>query len=69
MSSLPIESINTKLEAYKLIHDSSRLFKLLYSKYGEIEDEYIKNHYIPVIFKNFLEDITEKKNLKIDYQN
>ena len=40
MTSLPIESINTKLEAYKLIHDSSRLFKLLYSKYGEIEDDY-----------------------------
>ena len=41
MNSLEIESVNTKLEAYKLIHDPTRLFNLLYSKYGDIEDDYI----------------------------
>ena len=40
MSSLSIDNVNTKLEAYKLIHDSTRLFSLLYSKYGEIEGDY-----------------------------
>ena len=32
--------INTKIEAYKLIHDPTRLFTLLFSKYGDIEDDY-----------------------------
>ena len=40
MTSLPIKSIDTKLEAYKLIHDSTRLFSLLYSKYGEIQEDF-----------------------------
>ncbi len=37
MSSL--KSVNTKLEAYKLIHDPVRLLCLLYSKYGDIEED------------------------------
>ena len=32
--------INTKLEAYKLIHDPTRLFSLLFSKYGDIDEDY-----------------------------
>ena len=35
-----ILEVNTKLEAYKLIHDPARLLSLLYSKYGDIEEDY-----------------------------
>ena len=37
MSSLTIENVNTKLEAYNLVHDPTRLLSLLFSKYGDIE--------------------------------
>ena len=37
MSSLQL--INTKLEAYKLIHDPIHLLILLYSKYSDIEED------------------------------
>ena len=50
MSSLQIESINTKLEAYKLIHDSTRLLNLLYSKYGDIEDDYFISFINQLVF-------------------
>jgi hypothetical protein len=40
MDNLRLSEINTKLEAYKLIHDPTRLFKLLYSKYGDIDEDY-----------------------------
>ena len=32
--------INTKLEAYKLIHDPTKLLSLLYSKYGDIDEDF-----------------------------
>ena len=50
MTSLEIESVNTKLEAYKLIHDPTRLFNLLYSKYGDIEDDYFISFINQLIF-------------------
>ena len=50
MNSLEIESVNTKLEAYKLIHDPTRLFNLLYSKYGDIEDDYFISFINQLIF-------------------
>ena len=31
-----INSVNTKLEAYLLIHDPLKLLKMLYSKYNDI---------------------------------
>ena len=34
-----LHTINTKLQAYKLIHDPTRLLMLLYSKYGDIEED------------------------------
>ena len=40
LSSSFIENFNTKLEAYRLIHDPTRLKSLLFSKYGEIEDDF-----------------------------
>ena len=47
-SSLP--EINTKLEAYKLIHDPAKLLFLLYSKYGDIEEDYNLLHIDQLIF-------------------
>ena len=41
LSSFYIENFNTKLEAYWLIHDPTRLITLLFSKYGEIEKDFI----------------------------
>ena len=35
-----LKKVNTKLEAYKLVHDPTRLFVLLYSKYGDIDEDY-----------------------------
>ena len=37
---MTLSTVNTKLEAYKLVHDPARLFSLLFSKYGEIEEDY-----------------------------
>ena len=35
-----LKKVNTKLEAYKLVHDPTRLFVLLYSKYGDIDEDF-----------------------------
>ena len=35
-----ILNIDTKLEAYKLVYDPTRLLCLLYTKYGDIEEDY-----------------------------
>ena len=40
LSSSFIEQFNTKYEAYRLIHDPTRLLSLLYSKYGDIEEDF-----------------------------
>ena len=48
---LSIENVNTKLEAYKLVHDPTRLLSLLYSKYGDIEEDYYL-YYTNQIFYN-----------------
>ena len=37
---MTIEEVDTKLEAYKLIHDPTKLLSLLYSKYGDIEEDF-----------------------------
>ena len=37
---MSFQIIDTKLEAYKLIHDPTRLLSLLYSKYVDIEEDY-----------------------------
>ena len=38
MSSV-LSEVNTKLKAYKLIHEPIRLLFLLYTKYGDIEED------------------------------
>ena len=40
LSSSFIEQVNTKYEAYRLIHDPTRLISLLFSKYGDIEEDF-----------------------------
>ena len=37
---MSFQMINTKLEAYLLIHDPTKLLRLLYSKYVDIEEDY-----------------------------
>ena len=39
ISSSLIEQVNTKYEAYRLVHDPTRLMSLLFSKYGDIEED------------------------------
>ena len=68
MTSLPPEKVNTKLEAFKLIHDPTRLFYLLYSKYGDIEDDYFIS-FTNQLLENFSEDIIENTKQKIEYRN
>ena len=46
-----INSVNTKLEAYLLIHDPLKLLKMLYSKYNDIEED-INYFYINQILYN-----------------
>ena len=33
-------TVNTKLEAYKLVHDPARLLSLIFSKYGDIQEDF-----------------------------
>ena len=35
-----ISKIDTKKEAFRLVHDPVKLLSLLYLKYGDIEEEY-----------------------------
>ena len=49
-SSSFVNQINTKYEAWRLIHDPVRLFVLLYSKYGEIEEDLYLTYANQLIF-------------------
>ena len=63
MSSQNILKVNTKLKAYKLIHDPVILLNLIYSKYGDIEEDfdllyinqliYDKSSRYNILFKEF----------------
>ena len=50
LSSSFIEQFNTKYEAYRLIHDPTRLLSLLYSKYGDIEEDFYLIHINQLIY-------------------
>ena len=50
LSSSFIEQFNTKYEAYRLIHDPTRLLSLLYSKYGDIEEDFYLFHINQLIY-------------------
>ena len=46
---MDLQKVNTKLEAYRLVHDPTRLLSLLFSKYGDIEEDYfllISNQFV-----------------------
>ena len=56
--------VDTKKEAFDLVHDPTKLFSLLFSKYGEIEEDfndlninqivYNKSSHFNVVFKEHL---------------
>ena len=72
-----INEINTKLEAYRLVHDPTRLFCLLYSKYGDIEEDlnylylnqilYNRSSHYNIIFKEYQYNDTMNEFLKRFY--
>ena len=47
------QSETTKREAYRLVHDPTRLFNLLYLKYGDIEEDYNIFYANQVLFNEF----------------
>ena len=47
------QSEKTKFEAYRLVHDPTRLFNLLYLKYGDIEEDYNISYINQVLFNEF----------------
>ena len=63
MSTENLSNVNTKLKAYKLIHDPVILLNLIYSKYGDIEEDfdllyinqlvYDKSSHYNIYFKEF----------------
>ena len=67
MSFLTIDNIDTNLEAYRLVYDPTRLLSLLYSKYGDIEEDYYLS-YINQIFYNISShyNCTYKENQYLD---
>ena len=50
ISSSFVKQINTKYEAWRLIHDPIRLLVLLYSKYGDIEEDMYLSYANQLIF-------------------
>ena len=78
MSSSFINQINTKYEAWRLINDPTRLFILLYSKYGDIEEDldllyinqlvYDKSSHYNIFFKEFQYMNNDEEFLKRYYQ-
>jgi len=52
-----ILDVNTKLEAFKLINDPTKLLSLLYSKYGDIKEDF---------YSSFINQILYDKNSKFN---
>ena len=46
-----LDNFNTSLEAHKLVKDPTKLFSLLFSKYGDILEEYQTSLINQIIFK------------------
>ena len=73
-----IIEVNTKLKAYKLIHDPTVLLNLIYSKYGDIEEDlellyinqlvYDKSSRYNIFFKEFQIYNSEDEYLKRFYK-
>ena len=78
MSFENINKVNTKLKAYKLIHDPTVLLSLIYSKYGDIDEDfellyinqlvYDKSSHYNIYFKEFNYFFNQDEFLKRFYQ-
>ena len=51
MSKSSLDKINTSLEAYRLVKDPVKLISLLYSKYGDIKEDYYCSFINQIIYK------------------
>ena len=51
LNSSGYSQINIKLEAYRLIYGPTCLLSLLYSKYGDIDEDYFILHINQLMFK------------------
>ena len=45
-----VQQVNTKYEAWRLVHDPTRLFMLLYSKYGDIKEDFLSLYINQLVF-------------------
>ena len=78
MSTKNLQRVNTKLKAYKLVHDPIILLNLIYSKYGDIEEDldllyinqlvYDKSSRYNILFKEFQYLYNGEEFLKRFYQ-
>jgi len=78
MSEGNITTVNTKLKAYKLIHDPTVLLNLIYSKYGDIDEDYEllninqlvydKSSHYNIFFKEFQFFNSDEEYLKRFYK-
>ena len=78
MSSENLLDVNTKLKAYKLVHDPVILLNLIYSKYGDIEEDfdllyinqlvYDKSSRYNIFFKEYQYMNNDEEFLKRYYQ-
>ena len=78
MSSENLLDVNTKLKAYKLVHDPVILLNLIYSKYGDIEEDldllyinqlvYDKSSHYNIFFKEFQYMNNDEEFLKRYYK-
>ena len=48
-----INEINTKIKAYQLIHDPTVLLNLIYSKYGDIREEFELLHINQLVYDKY----------------
>ena len=70
--------VNTKLEAYKLVYDPTRLLSLLFSKYGDIDEDfyllnanqlvYNKSTHYNIYYKEFVLNINNNEFLRRFYK-
>ena len=70
--------VNTKLEAYKLVHDPTRLLCLLFSKYGDIDEDfyllkanqlvYNKSTHYNICFREFVFNSNNKEYFRRFYK-
>ena len=78
MASESLSNIDTKKKAYNLIHDPTILLDLIYSKYGDIEEDfnilfinqlvYDKSSHYNIYYKEYLLENDPEEYLKRYYK-